>query len=111
MDLAENPIEFSLSLNLLLILINKVLYERLITFSVRAVLSFFFSLLLICFLYFPAYGIGLLVTFASLYLMAMAQPALLYLVPFTLIPVLVLGLARRELITLWHGDGQVQLFK
>jgi len=58
-----------------------------------------------------AYGIGLLVTFASLYLMAMAQPALLYLVPFTLIPVLVLGLARRELITLWHGDGQVQLFK
>jgi len=43
--------------------------------------------------------------------MAMAQPALLYLVPFTLIPVLVLGLARRELITLWHGDGQVQLFK
>lgn len=42
MDLAENPIEFSLSLNLLLILINKVLYERLITFSVRAVLSFFF---------------------------------------------------------------------
>lgn len=71
----------------------------------------FFSLLLIYLFIFPAYGIGLLVTFASLYLMAMAQPALLYLVPFTLIPVLILGLIRRELKTLWHGDGQVQSFK
>lgn len=54
-----------------------------------------------------AYGLGLLVTFAGLYLMAIAQPALLYLVPFTLIPVFVLGLTRRELKILWNGDGQV----
>lgn len=55
----------------------------------------------------PAYGLGLLVTFAGLYLMAIAQPALLYLVPFTLIPVFVLGLVRHELKDLWNGDGQV----
>lgn len=54
-----------------------------------------------------AYGLGLLVTFAGLYLMAIAQPALLYLVPFTLIPVFIIGLFRRELKLLWEGDGQV----
>ena len=72
---------------------------------------FFFAFSLIHLFDFAAYGIGLLVTFASLYLMAMAQPALLYLVPFTLIPVLILGLTRRELIALWHGDGQVRALK
>ena len=56
---------------------------------------------------FTAYGLGLLVTFAGLYLMAIAQPALLYLVPFTLIPVFIIGLCRRELKLLWEGDGQV----
>ncbi|XP_045030061.1 LOW QUALITY PROTEIN: signal peptide peptidase-like 2B [Daphnia magna] len=54
-----------------------------------------------------AYGLGLMVTFVGLYLMAVAQPALLYLVPFTLIPVFLLGLCRRELSLLWNGDGQV----
>ncbi|XP_046451496.1 signal peptide peptidase-like 2B [Daphnia pulex] len=54
-----------------------------------------------------AYGLGLMVTFAGLYLMAVAQPALLYLVPFTLIPVFLLGLCRREFSILWNGDGQV----
>lgn len=48
-----------------------------------------------------------MVTFVGLYLMAVAQPALLYLVPFTLIPVFLLGLCRRELSLLWNGDGQV----
>ena len=46
-------------------------------------------------------------TFAGLHLMAMAQPALLYLVPFTLIPVFLLGLKRREWRQLWRGDTQV----
>lgn len=57
-----------------------------------------------------AYGLGLLVTFAGLYLMAVAQPALLYLVPCTLIPVFLLGLIRRETRLLWEGDSQVCLF-
>lgn len=39
--------------------------------------------------------------------MAIAQPALLYLVPFTLVPVFVLGLCRGELRYLWEGDGLV----
>jgi len=55
-----------------------------------------------------AYGVGLVVTFISLYLMASAQPALLYLVPFTVIPVCVLGFARSEMKALWQGDGQVK---
>lgn len=41
--------------------------------------------------------------------MAIAQPALLYLVPFTLVPVFVLGLWRRELKLLWEGDALVRL--
>ena len=57
-----------------------------------------------------AYGLGLLVTFAGLYLMAVAQPALLYLVPCTLIPVFLLGLIRHEWRLLWEGDSQVCLF-
>lgn len=52
-----------------------------------------------------------MVTFAGLYLMAVAQPALLYLVPFTLIPVFLLGLCRREFSILWNGDGQVWIFQ
>lgn len=48
-------------------------------------------------------------TFLGLYLMAIAQPALLYLVPFTLVPVFVLGLWRRELKLLWEGDALVRL--
>ncbi|KAL3214536.1 hypothetical protein MRX96_051455 [Rhipicephalus microplus] len=43
-------------------------------------------------LYFPValicYGLGLMMTFVGLYLMRTAQPALLYLVPFTVIPTL-----------------------
>lgn len=50
-----------------------------------------------------------MVTFAGLYLMAAAQPALLYLVPFTLIPVFLLGLCRREFTLLWNGDKQVHI--
>ncbi|KAF8764894.1 signal peptide peptidase-like 2B [Argiope bruennichi] len=49
------------------------------------------------------YGIGLLITFGALFLMSTAQPALLYLVPCTLIPTLLLGWFRGELSTLWKG--------
>ena len=59
--------------------------------------------------YISAYGLGLMVTFVGLYMMAVAQPALLYLVPFTLIPVFLLGLCRREFALLWNGDGQVKI--
>ncbi|GBM05670.1 Signal peptide peptidase-like 2B, partial [Araneus ventricosus] len=49
------------------------------------------------------YGIGLLITFGALFLMSTAQPALLYLVPCTLLPTLILGWFRGELSTLWKG--------
>jgi len=55
------------------------------------------------------YALGLLATFVSLYLMNSAQPALLYLVPFTLIPIYLVALCRGEFIAIWKGDVQEQL--
>lgn len=51
----------------------------------------------------PMYGGGLLLTFAGLYYMNSAQPALLYLVPCTLIPPVLIGWLRGELSLLWKG--------
>lgn len=50
------------------------------------------------------YGIGLLVTFVALYLMDTAQPALLYLVPCTLIPVVLISLCKGEFLAMWRGN-------
>ncbi|KAK0138477.1 Signal peptide peptidase-like 2B [Merluccius polli] len=54
-----------------------------------------------------AYGIGLLVTFVALAVMKMGQPALLYLVPCTLLTSLAVALWRRELPQFWSGSGFV----
>ncbi|RWS24325.1 signal peptide peptidase-like 2B [Leptotrombidium deliense] len=52
------------------------------------------------------YGLGLIATFIGLYLMhGVAQPALLYLVPFTIIPVVLIALLRKELRKFWFGPG------
>ncbi|XP_058019745.1 signal peptide peptidase-like 2B isoform X2 [Ahaetulla prasina] len=53
----------------------------------------------------PGYGIGLLATFAALAWMRKGQPALLYLVPCTLLTSLLVALWRRELATFWTGSG------
>uniref|UniRef100_A0A6I8QIL5 Signal peptide peptidase-like 2B n=1 Tax=Xenopus tropicalis TaxID=8364 RepID=A0A6I8QIL5_XENTR len=55
-----------------------------------------------------AYGIGLLVTFVALALMQKGQPALLYLVPCTLLTSLAVALWRKELHMFWTGSGFVQ---
>ncbi|ELT89507.1 hypothetical protein CAPTEDRAFT_108818 [Capitella teleta] len=49
------------------------------------------------------YGLGLITTFIALALMATGQPALLYLVPFTLLPTLVVAVKRKEVKRLWEG--------
>ncbi|CAD5207289.1 unnamed protein product [Bursaphelenchus okinawaensis] len=49
------------------------------------------------------YTIGMLATFVSLKLMATAQPALIYLVPFTLVPLVLLCLAKGTLKEAWKG--------
>ncbi|XP_060939832.1 signal peptide peptidase-like 2 [Limanda limanda] len=54
-----------------------------------------------------AYGIGLLITFVALAVMQMGQPALLYLVPCTLLTSLTVALWRRELPQFWTGSGFV----
>lgn len=51
------------------------------------------------------YGSGLVTTFIALWLMSFAQPALLYLVPFTLIPTFVTAAARGEFMAMWRGDS------
>ena len=56
------------------------------------------------FLLFSAYVLGLVATYISLYLMESAQPALLYLVPFTLTPVILVAWIRGDLPAMWQGD-------
>ncbi len=48
------------------------------------------------------YAIGLVVTFAALAITQLGQPALLYLVPFTLGPALILAAKRGELGAMWR---------
>jgi len=50
------------------------------------------------------YTLGLITTFISLYIMNSAQPALLYLVPFTLLPITLVAWCRGELRSMWEGD-------
>ena len=57
------------------------------------------------------YMVGMVVTFVSLFVMHSAQPALLYLVPFTLIPLYILALIKGDFYALWHGDYKVRLVR
>uniref|UniRef100_A0A8C5LMH9 Signal peptide peptidase-like 2B n=1 Tax=Leptobrachium leishanense TaxID=445787 RepID=A0A8C5LMH9_9ANUR len=57
-----------------------------------------------------AYGIGLLVTFLALALMQKGQPALLYLVPCTLLTSLAVAIFRKELPVFWTGSNFVKDF-
>ena len=53
-----------------------------------------------------AYALGLIVTFVGLHLMSgVAQPALLYLVPMTLIPPAIIACYRGEFVAFWNGPG------
>lgn len=54
-----------------------------------------------------SYCLGMLATFVSLFVMESAQPALLYLVPFTLIPVFVVALICGDFGNMWRGDMEV----
>ncbi|KAK2110959.1 Signal peptide peptidase-like 2C [Saguinus oedipus] len=56
-----------------------------------------------------AYAVGLLLTFMAMVLMQMAQPALLYLVPSTLLTSLAVAACRRELSLFWTGQGRVKM--
>ena len=61
---------------------------------------------------FTAYTLGIVATFVSLYLMKAAQPALLFLVPFTLVPVFIISWLRGDLAAMWRGDfAEVMIFK
>lgn len=53
---------------------------------------------------FTGYALSLLICFVALFLMNYAQPALLYIVPCTLIPIALLAYFRGELKELWLGD-------
>lgn len=55
--------------------------------------------------YFVAYALGLGATFLALVLMTTAQPALLYLVPFTLLTTFSVALLRGEFRHCWLGKA------
>ena len=61
----------------------------------------FFYLFLI---FSTAYGIGLFITFGALAVMQTGQPALLYLVPCTVLTVIAVAAMRHELAHIWHGQ-------
>merc|ERR1719436_2321584 len=50
------------------------------------------------------YALGLLATFVSLYLMKHGQPALLFLVPGTLLPTCLIAMQKGELASLWSAS-------
>ncbi|KAK6035128.1 hypothetical protein COOONC_27366 [Cooperia oncophora] len=49
------------------------------------------------------YGLGLILTFFALSIMKMAQPALIYLVPCTLVPICLMACMRGQFRLLWDG--------
>jgi len=53
------------------------------------------------------YALGLISTFGGMYLMKFPQPALLYLVPYTLIPTYIIAAIRKEVKALWLGRGSL----
>lgn len=55
------------------------------------------------------YGVGLVVTFVALYVMRTPQPALLYLVPATLIPTVCIAWCRGQLREIWNGSRPIPL--
>lgn len=65
----------------------------------RPVTRGYFAPVLVC------YFIGLIMAFFALTVMKMGQPALLYLVPMTLLPTFLLGSCRKDLSALWHGSA------
>jgi len=52
------------------------------------------------------YIVGLVVTIIMVYALQRGQPALLYLVPFTMIPTVITGYSRGQLHLLWQGIKQ-----
>ncbi|RCN50506.1 hypothetical protein ANCCAN_03360 [Ancylostoma caninum] len=51
------------------------------------------------------YVIGLTAAFIALSLMNMAQPALIYLVPCTMLPIFVMACVKGHFCRLWHGTN------
>ncbi len=54
--------------------------------------------------HFSVYAVSLLVCFTALFLMKKAQPALIYIVPLTLVPMVLVSLIRGEFKEFWEGD-------
>lgn len=55
------------------------------------------------FYYFLGYALGLISTFIALQFMETAQPALIYLVPFTLLPIFLLAWQKGIFRMMWLG--------
>jgi len=55
------------------------------------------------------YALGMVATFVSLFVMNSAQPALLYLVPFTLIPIFIVSFFTGDFADMWQGDFHTEV--
>jgi len=58
----------------------------------------YYSVSVIC------YGVGVIITFVALNIMRLAQPAMLWIVPSMLGPLMVISFARDEFGALWRGE-------
>ncbi|XP_067827308.1 signal peptide peptidase-like 2A isoform X2 [Heptranchias perlo] len=76
-----------------------------LVFSVATVCGMPFSLLGFGDIIVPVYAIGMILTFVVLILTKMAQPALLYLVPCTLLTCAVTAWSRKEMKMFWTGSS------
>lgn len=68
---------------------------------IKKIPHIYFTISMVC------YGIGLICTFVAMSLMKRGQPALLYLVPFTTIPVCIVALIRKEFHSFWNGEENI----
>uniref|UniRef100_A0A2K6BYV3 Signal peptide peptidase-like 2A n=1 Tax=Macaca nemestrina TaxID=9545 RepID=A0A2K6BYV3_MACNE len=78
---------------------------KLIYFSVMSVCLMPVSILGFGDIIVPAYAIGMILTFVVLVLMKKGQPALLYLVPCTLITASIVAWRRKEMKKFWKGNS------
>ncbi|KAH0503290.1 Signal peptide peptidase-like 2A [Microtus ochrogaster] len=98
-ELAAGPFENAEKLPVL------IRVPKLICYSVMSVCFMPVSILGFGDIIVPAYAVGMIITFVVLVLMKKGQPALLYLVPCTLITASVIAWSRKEMKKFWKGSN------
>ncbi|XP_040602171.1 signal peptide peptidase-like 2A isoform X4 [Mesocricetus auratus] len=98
-ELAAGPFENAEKLPVL------IRVPKLICYSVMSVCFMPVSILGFGDIIVPAYAVGMIITFVVLVLMKKGQPALLYLVPCTLLAASIVAWSRKEMKKFWKGSS------